>query len=228
MTPQEQQMIEGLIDRVNQTQLPAKDEDAEAMLQQGLGRNPDALYILAQTVLVQKYALDQAQKQIADLKAAKPHTSFLGGLLGMDRPAAPPPPPPPPVYAAPAYGAPMGYGYGAPSGGGFLQTAMQTAAGVVAGEMAFAGIESLMHGFEHHGGYEERGFGDMGGQQGMGSGGGDDYKAFEQPGGTQASDDDSSGQFADTGSQDDSSYDDSGDSGGFGGGDDSGGGDGGF
>ncbi len=62
MTPQEQQMLEGLIQRVNQTQLQEKDFDAEEMLQQTLGRNPDALYILAQTVLVQQYALDQAQK----------------------------------------------------------------------------------------------------------------------------------------------------------------------
>ncbi len=104
MTPQEQQMIQGLIDRVQQTQLPEKDSQAEQLLQQSLGRNPDALYILAQTVLVQKYALDQAQKQLADLKSqldqahqqqTQPkHTSFLGSLLGRDdTPTAPPPPP---------------------------------------------------------------------------------------------------------------------------------------
>ena len=90
MTPQEQEMLQGLIQRVNQTQLPEKDIDAEQMLQQTLGRNPDALYILAQTVLVQQYALDQAQKQLADLRAQiaaqsqqpKHSTSFLGNLLG--------------------------------------------------------------------------------------------------------------------------------------------------
>ena len=47
------------------TTLPEKDADAEQFLQQNLGRNPDALYILAQTVLVQEYALKQAQKQRA-------------------------------------------------------------------------------------------------------------------------------------------------------------------
>ena len=46
-------MIGGLIDRIQKTQLAEKDTDAEQMLQQGLGRNPDALYVLAQTVLVQ-------------------------------------------------------------------------------------------------------------------------------------------------------------------------------
>ena len=60
MTPQEQDMISGLIDRVQKTQLQEKDADAEHLLQQGLGRNPDAVYILSQTVLVQQYALDQA------------------------------------------------------------------------------------------------------------------------------------------------------------------------
>jgi hypothetical protein len=120
MTAQEQQMLQGLAERINGTQLPEKDADAEQYLQQNLGRNPDAMYILAQTVLVQQYALTQAQKQLADTKAEleqlrqqaqqpKHATSFLGSLLGRNdepqRPAAPPPPPPPPPasYAQPQY-----------------------------------------------------------------------------------------------------------------------------
>src|ERR1700730_16146634 len=101
MTPQEQEMIGDLMDRVQKTQLAEKDMDAEQMLQQGLGRNPDALYILAQTVLVQKYALEQAQAQLAQAKAQieqmqqhpepKHTTSFTGSQLG--RTAAPPHPP---------------------------------------------------------------------------------------------------------------------------------------
>ena len=112
-------MIQGLIDRVNQTQLPEKDADAEHLLQQSLGRNPDALYILAQTVLVQRYALEQAQKQLADLKSQldqsrqqpppepQHHTSFLSSLLGRNDP--PPSPPPPPRYSQPAYAPVPGY-----------------------------------------------------------------------------------------------------------------------
>src|SRR3978361_829796 len=101
MTSQEQEMIAGLIDRVGKTQLPEKDPEAEGMLQAGLGRNPDALYILSQTVLVQQYALDQSQRQLADLKSQlaaaqsqgagpKHATSFLGSIFGShdeDRPA---------------------------------------------------------------------------------------------------------------------------------------------
>ena len=169
MTPQEQQMLQGLIQRVNQTRLQEKDPDAEEMLQQTLGRNPDALYILAQTVLVQQYALEQAQKQLEQLRQQQTQpqrsTSFLGNLLGRaEEPArsAPPPPPPPPQYVptpsyAPAYGAPQP----GMQSGGFLRSAMQTAAGVAAGALAFEGIESLMHGFGHTAGYGS-GFGGFG------------------------------------------------------------------
>lgn len=187
MTPQEQQMIQGLADRINNTQLPEKDPDAENLLQQSLGRNPDALYILAQTLLVQQYALDQAQKQLADAKTQitqlqqqaqqpKHATSFLGNLLGHNDP--PPPPPPQQQYAQPQYAPVPNYGppqpyppqpypsmYDGPQSGGFLRSAMQTATGVAAGALAFEGIESLMHGFGHSGGgYGMGGFGaDYGG-----------------------------------------------------------------
>ena len=180
MTPQEQEMIGDLVDRVQKTQLAEKDMDAEQMLKQGMGKNPDALYILAQTVLVQKYALEQAQMQLTQAKAQieqmqqhpepKHTSSFLGNLLGRSDAPAPPPPPPAqgwatvPAYpqSAPGVGypqsaAPVGMG----GGGGFLQGALQTAAGVAAGALAFEGVESLMHGFGHAAGYGQ-GFGGFG------------------------------------------------------------------
>jgi len=185
MTPQEQQLLQGLTDRVNQTQLSDKDPEAEQFIFQALGRNSDSLYILSQTVLVQQYALDQAKKQLDDARqqlaqaqqaAQQPvkHTSFLGSLLGTDEPSrpAPPPPyqpvqtyaPPPPAYGQPvAYGAPQYGGYAAPQGGGFLRSAMTTATGVAAGALAFEGIESLMHGFGQHAGYGSGFDGGMGG-----------------------------------------------------------------
>jgi hypothetical protein len=187
MTPQEQQLLQGLTDRINQTVLPDKDPEAEQYLNQSLGRNPDSLYILAQTVLVQQYALDQAKKQLDDAKQQlasaqqlppQPvhHTSFLGNLLGTEEPSRPAPPPPPPPqqqqYGQPQYAQPQfiqpGYGqpsFGAPMGGsGFLGSALRTAGGVAAGALAFEGIESLMHGFGEHAGYGGgSGFGNMGG-----------------------------------------------------------------
>jgi hypothetical protein len=187
MTPQEESMLNDLIGRVEQTQLPEKDPEAEQLLNQRLGRNPNALYVLAQTVLVQKYALEQAQAQLAQLRqqtqpVQQPaHTSFLGNLLGHRDPAPPPPPPPPqPGYGAapsppwnqvPAYGPPPpAYGPPPPAAGGgssFLRTAATTAAGVAAGALAFQGVESLMHGFGSPGG-----FGSSGGLGGEGLFGG--------------------------------------------------------
>jgi len=157
-------MLNNLVGRVSQTRLSEKDPDAEQLLNQGLGRNPDALYILAQTVLVQKYALEQAQAQLRQLQQAPPPqqparaTSFLGSLLGHHDPEPPPPPPPPaPGYGAAPYPPPSApqwsqvpsYGPPPPSGGGssFLRTAATTAAGVAAGALAFQGVESLLHGF---------------------------------------------------------------------------------
>src|SRR5580704_5930742 len=90
VTPQEEQLINSLVERVNQTQLQEKDPDAEALLTQGLSANPDALYILAQSVLIQNIALDQAKAQVAQLQQQVQQarqqpahaTSFLGNLFG--------------------------------------------------------------------------------------------------------------------------------------------------
>ena len=64
MTPQEAQMLQDLVRKIQQTQLTEKDPDAEALLMDGLARDPDALYKLAQTVLIQNLALNQARQQI--------------------------------------------------------------------------------------------------------------------------------------------------------------------
>ena len=117
MTPQEQQLLTNLTQKINQTELREKDPDAENLLGHELGANPDALYILAQTVLVQNIALEQAKGQVAQLQQqmqqlqqSRPQqpahaTSFLGRLLG-DRDPQPaqqaPPYQPVPQYNQPA------------------------------------------------------------------------------------------------------------------------------
>lgn len=96
MTQQEQQLLNGLIERVNGTQLPNKDGEAEQLLGTAFSKNPDALYILCQTVLVQQFAMDNAQRQLTDARAeiaslkqagTKPqeHGSFLGNLFGLGK-----------------------------------------------------------------------------------------------------------------------------------------------
>jgi hypothetical protein len=183
VTPQEEQLLNSLAERVNQTQLQEKDPDAEALLTRELGGNQDALYILAQSVLVQNIALEQAKAQVNQLQQQVQQarqqparaTSFLGNLLGHRDPAPPqptylppqqgyvPPPPPPPGYVDPQYQQQYA-SVGQPS---FLRGAMQTAAGVAAGALAFEGVESILHGI---GGFGHPGFG-WGGGPGMGMGG---------------------------------------------------------
>lgn len=210
MTPQEQQMLMQLTQRINQTQLQEKDPDAENLLGRELGANPDAMYMLAQTVLVQNIALDQAKAQIGQLQQQLQQgqqqpahaTSFLGALFGRHdtQPQAPPPPPPqmqqpgvPPYQPVPQYQAPQPqYAQpqyqqpqyvGAPMGQpSFLRGAMQTAAGVAAGALAFEGVESILHGFGHGGGWGG-GFGGPGiGMAGMGMGPGMGMMGgFERP-----------------------------------------------
>jgi len=211
VTPQEEQLIRNLADRVNSTQLQEKDPEAEELLKSSFGSNPDALYILAQAVLVQNFALDQAKAQVADLQgqlqqarqAQQPAhaSSFLGGLFG-HHDAAPTQPAavqqPPYQNAGAQYnteqpfqpvrqtGVPVGYAAPAPAyavaqqpqyapaGGGqpsFLRGAMQTAAGVAAGALAFEGVESILHGFSHPGyGWGGPGVGGFGMGPGFGGG----------------------------------------------------------
>jgi uncharacterized protein len=192
VTPQEEQLLNSLVERVNRTQLQEKDPDAEGLLTSEFGSNPDALYILAQTILVQNIALEQAKAQVTQLQQQVQQarqqpahsTSFLGNLLGRHDPPPPPPtyaqpeyippPPPPPVYAQPQYQQPqyVPVQTGQPS---FLRGAMQTAAGVAAGALAFEGVEAVLHGIGGGGpGFGMGGFG-MGPGMGMMGGG------FERP-----------------------------------------------
>ena len=184
--------LNSLTDRVNQTQLQEKDPEAEDLLNRSLGGNPDAIYILAQTVLVQNIALDQAKAQVVQLQQQSQQTrqpahatSFLGSLLGRHDPEpAPPATPryqpvnpqyvqqaPPAQYAQPQYQQPQ-YLPTQSSGPSFLGGAMQTAAGVAAGALAFEGVESVLRGLGGHGGYG------LGGP-GMGMGGGFDRPVEE-------------------------------------------------
>jgi hypothetical protein len=136
MTPQEQKMLDDLMARVDSTRLDDKDPEAAQRIEEWTARNRDAAYILAQTVLVQSYALEQAKAQIQSLQQnlqqqvaqhpaalqqqAKP-ASFLGNLFGhKDEPR---PQQPAPAYAAsqqqqgyapiPQYAAPQQSGQGA-------------------------------------------------------------------------------------------------------------------
>jgi len=145
MTPEEQNLISSLFDRLGQASNQPKDSEADQLIRRKLAEIPAAPYLLVQSTLVMQQALANAQSRIASLEkqVAEAKTgagsqqsggSFLSGVASLfgggqsrEQPqrATPPPPPPspatqqapppPPAYAYPPQ-APRG-------GGGFLQGA---------------------------------------------------------------------------------------------------------
>lgn len=194
MTPEERQLLTGLADRIRSAPAQQKDEEAAGLIRDLVQTRPDTTYILAQTTLMQDFALRTAQAQIADLqrqladaRQAAPASggSFLGSLFGggPSVPAAGSVPPANPwvrpapqqaygqtAYAQPGATQPV---YAAPvlqpsQTSGFLQNAAQTAVGVAGGMLLFEGMESLFSG--HRGGWGGGGYG--GGPWGGGGYGG--------------------------------------------------------
>ena len=158
MTPQEQQLLDDFLQRLAAVNGVAKDTQADALIQQRLASQPDALYLLVQRSLLQQHALDSAKAQIAQLQAqlgGQGGGSFLGGQPGwgqQPQASTPPPmyaPPPAPGWRERLFGG--GNPPPQPGGGpGFLASAATTAAGVAGGMFLFDGIENLIGG--HHGG----------------------------------------------------------------------------
>jgi len=177
MTPQEQQLVAELFDRLTKLEAAPRDPDAERLIADGARQAPRALYALVQTVLVQDEALKRAsvriqdlQQQLESLAGDEPQQrqgSFLDSMRdavfghgGSARSSVPSvqsaayqsqqgfvPP-----RAAPAFPAqpsyPAGAGFG-PAGGSFLGTAASAAAGVIGGGLLLDGIRSM---FNHRAG----------------------------------------------------------------------------
>jgi hypothetical protein len=161
MTPQERELITALLARLQQQANQPKDAEAETLIRQGMAAQPEAPYLLVQTVLIQDMALHSAQERITALeqqlaaKAAAPSqpTSFLGGRGSVpaagpwQRPAAPAQS----AAAAPTWtgGAAAAAMPSAPQmlasgGSGFLRQAAMTAAGIAGGALLFEGIQSML------------------------------------------------------------------------------------
>jgi hypothetical protein len=70
MTPQERQLVAELFDRLALLEGEPRDPDAERAIGEGLGRAPNAVYALVQTVLVQDEALKRANARIEELEQA--------------------------------------------------------------------------------------------------------------------------------------------------------------
>jgi hypothetical protein len=186
MTPEEQNLIENLFERLRPADANPKDPQAEQLIRAKTAAFPSAPYLLAQAVIVQEHALANAQARIAELEnrlatasqnaPASGGGSFLSGVsrfFGVNKPTPPPVPqqaptqqaPPQPQYqqvpqpqyqqvqqatgapvAPPPQAAPYPTTMNLPpsSGGGFLKSALATAAGVAGGAALFQGIEGLI------------------------------------------------------------------------------------
>lgn len=168
MNTEEQQLISQLFDRMESAAPPAKDYEAERLIQERTRRFPDAPYMMVQTVVVQEHALQQAGarvRQLEDLVASLQRNgvrpsegSFLGGAqsispwtrtsvpeTGYDRG-------PSQYSSAPVQSAPQPQSMSQPAapaasqGGGFLASALSTASGVAGGVLLADGLRSLLGG----------------------------------------------------------------------------------
>ncbi|HEY5740906.1 MAG TPA: DUF2076 domain-containing protein [Terrimicrobiaceae bacterium] len=153
MTPDERALISNLFDRLNQVAAQPKDAEAADFIRGKISEQPAAPYLLVQSTLVMQQALAAAQSRIAALEKQLAGSnqegggSFLSGvanLLSGGQPSPQPPPlrplqTPPPLPRQSSFAPPSGAG-----SGGFLQSALSTAAGVAGGAMLFQGIQNLM------------------------------------------------------------------------------------
>lgn len=80
MTPQERQLVDDLFDRLSKVEGAPRDRDATAAITQGLGKAPNAIYALVQTVLLQDEALKRAHSRIQELEG-RDEQPQAGGFL---------------------------------------------------------------------------------------------------------------------------------------------------
>jgi hypothetical protein len=168
MEARDRQAIEGLFSRLDTVDRnsPPRDAEADALIRERVSASPNAPYLMAQTIVMQDYALTQAQQRIEELEreAAERPAPGGGGFLsslfgGGSQPARPQATPGRPM-GAPG-GSPMGAAPGAPAGspwrnaaanqqpargGGFLAGAAQTAMGVAGGVLISNAIGSMFSG----------------------------------------------------------------------------------
>ena len=174
MDSNDRQAIAGLFQRLEQveSQSPPRDGEAEAFIREEISRQPGAPYYMAQTIVMQDYALQAAQARIEELEqelAERPAggSGLLGGLFGNGarepaRPRTVPrvgmgaQPMGSPRMGSPGMGAPGTAGVGAGGmdsggmaqrpGGGFLAGAAQTAMGVAGGMLLGSAIAGMFQG----------------------------------------------------------------------------------
>lgn len=134
MTPDERNILQAFLSDLATTPAPARDPEADAMIQQAMQQNPSAAYLLVQHAILADQALHAAQAQL-QAQQSQPASSFLPQTSSYP-PASP--------WAGPM-GAPVQSSpFAANSGlGSFLRSAGQMAAGVAAGDLLAQGISNI-------------------------------------------------------------------------------------
>jgi len=181
MNADERQLITQLFERMRNYGAPEKDREAEALINQLVRANPDAVYMLVQSVLVQEQALEAANARVQELeeqlrsleegdrsRGARSGGFFSGywGSRGAQEPQPRSSVPQVGSRATPtAYGgrdegrAPWSQGAPAPqapaaqpaASGGFMRSALATAAGVAGGVLVADSIRNMLGGGAHAG-----------------------------------------------------------------------------
>jgi hypothetical protein len=146
MQDQERDLIDGLFNRLKAYETQPRDPEAERLIASRIAGQPGSPYLLAQTVLVQEHALKAAQQRIAELEAKASAPADRPGFLESAPRIGPwgtAPASAPTVPGMPARSPLQTAVASQPAGGGFLRSALATAAGVAGGALLFDGIRSL-------------------------------------------------------------------------------------
>jgi hypothetical protein len=185
MNQQDQQAIDELFQRLSQTaeQAGPRDPEAEARIQQHFQQGPPGLlYHMAQTLVAQQYALQQARAELADCRQ---QSGSSAGFAPPRRQGAGQPgyrgyPPPPPYQPSPGpyQQASQPAGWQRSGGQGFLAGAGRLALGVGGGILAAEALTGLLDGGGLFGGDrddDDRGDDDRGDDRGDGQDDSQDY-----------------------------------------------------
>lgn len=157
MKAEERDLILGLFDRVAATSTQENDREAEQLIREEIARNPNAAYVLVQSVLVQEEALRRADERIKQLENARVQAmaepssrSFLGAGPALDGGSVPTTgrrqrAEAPPSLAGTDDARRQNSGW---SSGSFLSNALSTAGGVAGGMLLADSIRGLFGGSE--------------------------------------------------------------------------------
>ena len=165
MEQNERQLIEDLFGKLRQAeqQSGSREPSAERLIAEAVSKQPASPYYMTQVILVQEQAMQAQNQRIQELErqlAERPAASsggFLSGLFGGGgaQPAAPAARTPVMAPGSAFGGQPAGRGWSNQpgpmqgGGGGFLASALTTAAGVAGGVMLANALTGMFGGDAH-------------------------------------------------------------------------------